>query len=71
MGNKIWPAEIKRLHIGLLHFVWTVMVPSAYGITESDAKKAWAMFASNPGDKKLVNARRMANELWLLYVQAN
>lgn len=71
MSSKVWPTAIKRMHVGLLHFVWTTLVPRTYGIPEDDAQEAWAMFAKNPKDPKLVNAKRMANELWLLYVQAN
>lgn len=67
-----WDITVKRQHVSLLHFVWTKMVPAFYpAISHDDAKQAWAMFAKNPADPKLANAKRMANELWLLHIQAN
>lgn len=72
MTVSAWPLTIKRQHVGLLHFVWTDLVPLAFcAITPEDAKQAWELFAQNPADPKLKNAKRIANEIWLVYVQGN
>lgn len=67
-----WDMIVKRQHVGLLQWVWTKLVPDAYAaISEEDAQQAWAMFAKNPADPNMANAKRMANELWMLYIRGN
>jgi hypothetical protein len=63
---------VKREHVALLAYVWLDMVPAAYaGISPEDAQQAWKMFTTNPADPNLANAKRMANELWMLHIQGN
>lgn len=72
MTVAAWDMTVKRQHVALLAWVWLEMVPTMYAaISREDAQQAWKLFTTNPADPRLKNAKRMANELWLLHIQAN
>ena len=71
MANP-WPLEVKREHIAQLHYIWIEGLRKRYPkLSIEDTWRTWAMFKENPCNPKLVNFKRAANELWLVYVQSN
>lgn len=67
-----WPLSVKREHVALLAYCWVEMIPRYYPCIETeDAARTFAMFRADPTDARVSGAKRLANEMWLLYVQSN
>ncbi len=48
------------------------MIPKHYNdITTQEAAEVFGAFRANPKDPGLAWAKRMANEMWMLYVMSN
>jgi len=72
MSATHWPLEVKREHVALLAFCWIDMIPRYYDdISVEEAAEVFGKFRANPKDPSLACAKRMANEMWVLYVQSN
>ena len=71
MANP-WPIEVKREHVALLHWIWIEGMRKHYlNLSLEDVFQAWGLFMECPTNPSLVNFKRAANELWLLYIQSN
>ena len=70
----MWPPEVQREHIALLHHIWIERAPkllSFCGFDVKDAWKTWAMFVENPKNPKIDKIKQLVKKEFMRMAHCN